>query len=426
MRFFTRSMMGVFLAAVTVGLLALAVQVLAAAFQARLAGSDGGPRISERVVSANVLTVTTGRITPVLTAFGEVRSTRTLQIRSSTGGTVVAVAPGLEDGAQVAAGQVLIRLDPADATSLRDQAQAALDEAVAAQASAAADAAFAADDLAAAEAQLALREQARTRQQDLRDRGSGSDAAVEEAALVLSSAQQAVLTRRQTLLQATARVQTTANDRTRAEISLRDATRALDDTVIRAAFAGRLNAVNVVLGGLVTPNEVLAEVIDPAALEVAVRLSAAQLAQLGRVDGIPIRVYLDATGETLVSGGALTRVAAAVGDGASGRLVYGSLETPGILAPGDFVTVRIAEPAMTDVALLPATAVNADGQVLVLGPDDRLEEVGIVLRARQGDDVIVTADGLAGREIVAQRSPLLGAGIRVTPVRTSNASPAGG
>jgi multidrug resistance efflux pump len=290
-------------------------------------------------------------------------------------------------------------------------------EAVAEQAAAVADADFAADDLVAAQAQANLRLQAQARQQDLRGRGLGSDAAVEDAALVVSSAQQAVLARRQAVLQAAARVQTAANALARAEITLRDAGRALEATVIRAAFAGRLNGVNVVLGGQVSANEILGEIIDPAALEVAVRLSTAQLGQLGEIDATPFQVFLDASGDNLVSVGALARVAAAVAEGESGRLVYGTIATPKDLRPGDFVTVQIEEPTLDDAALLPATAVNADGFVLALGAQERLEEVAVTVLRRQGDDVIAAANGLAGREVVAERSPLLGAGIRVVPVR---------
>ena len=42
-------------------------------------------------------------------------------------------------------------------------------------------------------------------------------------------------------------------------------------------------------------------------------------------------------------------------------------------------------------------------------------------RLKQGDDVIVRARGLAGREVVAERSPLLGAGIKVRPLRPGGA-----
>jgi hypothetical protein len=49
---------------------------------------------------------------------------------------------------------------------------------------------------------------------------------------------------------------------------------------------------------------------------------------------------------------------------------------------------------------------------------------------RQGDAVIVDPGAAAGREVVAERSPLLGEGIRITPVRAGQtaaaATPAGG
>ena len=49
--------------------------------------------------------------------------------------------------------------------------------------------------------------------------------------------------------------------------------------------------------------------------------------------------------------------------------------------------------------------------------EDRLEAIAVRLLRRQGDDILVRGDDLAGREIVSQRSPLLGAGIKVRPLR---------
>jgi hypothetical protein len=97
--------------------------------------------------------------------------------------------------------------------------------------------------------------------------------------------------------------------------------------------------------------------------------------------------------------------------------VFGSLRDVRGLLPGDFVTVEIREPPIANAALLPATAVGADGTVLALGPDDRLEIVPVTVLRRQGDDLVVNPDAASGREVVAERSPLLGAGIRISPVR---------
>ena len=41
----------------------------------------------------------------------------------------------------------------------------------------------------------------------------------------------------------------------------------------------------------------------------------------------------------------------------------------------------------------------------------------MVLVRRQGDDVLIRADALTGREVVTSRTPLLGAGIAVNPLR---------
>lgn len=128
-------------------------------------------------------------------------------------------------------------------------------------------------------------------------------------------------------------------------------------------------------------------------------------------------VVLDVFGTNLTARGRLSRAGAAVGDGQTGRLLFATLtEAPGF-RPGDFVTVKIVEPALDRVARLPSSALNAANEVLVLAEEDRLDVVQVNLVRRQGDDVLVRARGLDGREVVAERTPLLGAGIKVRPLR---------
>jgi multidrug efflux pump subunit AcrA (membrane-fusion protein) len=422
MRFFGRAMSGLFLAAVTAALLALAVSVVASALRARLA--EGGPvaPAQERVVSANVVRVEAGRITPVLTAYGEVRSVRTLELRAPQAGRVVALSPRFADGGVVTAGEVLVRLDPAEATAARDLAAAALAEALAAEREAGRSLLLARDDLTQVEAQLALRAQAVQRQRDIAARGAGSAAAVETAELAQAQAEQALLSSRAALAQAEAAVDQTAIAVTRARITLTEAERALAETVIRAEFDGRLDGVlPVVAGGQVGANEVLGRIIDPAALEVAFRLSTAQYARLIDAQGAPIpapvTVRLDVAGTALQATGRILRAGASGAEAGGGRVVYAALDAAPGLRPGDFVTVEVAEPALDAVADLPATAVDAAGRVLALTAEDRLEDVAVEVLRRQGDRVIVAPGALVGREVVAERSPLIGAGIKVRPVR---------
>lgn len=421
MRFLARSLTGLFLVASTLALLAFAGSLVVGAVSDRMARESNAAPARERIFSANVLTITPSSLAPEMRAFGEIRSKRTLELRSARSGRVIEIAENFQDGASVEAGTVLVRLDPADAISARDLALAGKSEAEAAQRDAARALELAKDDLDAAIAQQQLRQQALTRQQDLERRGVGSASAVETAALAAASADQAVVSRRSSLATAEARVDQAASNLNRAEIALSEAERALADTEIRASFSGRLSGVSLVEGRLVGANESLGQVIDPDALEVSFRLSTAQFARLlddqGQLVRASVHVSLDVFGAEIIAEGVIERVGAAVEDGTSGRVVYASLANAVGFRPGDFVTAMIREPELENVARLPATAVDADGEVLVLAQDDRLEERATEVLRRQGDDVLIRVGDLAGAEVVAERSPLLGAGIKVRPIR---------
>ena len=81
------------------------------------------------------------------------------------------------------------------------------------------------------------------------------------------------------------------------------------------------------------------------------------------------------------------------------------------------MTVEVREPALDDIVARPSSAVDAASTALVLGADDRLEELPVEILRRQGDAVLVRAGALGGREVVTERTPMLGAGISVRPFR---------
>lgn len=433
MRFLARSLTGLLLLAVTLGLLGLAAVTLGNALRQSLDAGGPGRPAEERVVAANVITLTPQTITPRMTAFGKVEARRTLEVRTRAAGTVVWVSERFRNGLAVTEGEVLVRLDPAPAREALALAQADLTEAAADSTEAAAAVLLAQDDLTAAEAQAVLRRQALSRQEDLAARGAGSSQAVETAALAVSAADQAVLSRRQALASAQARVDQTAVAVTRAEIALAEAERVLAETDLRAGISGRVDGVTLVPGAVVSANEVLGRIVDPAALDVAVRLSTAQfgllLDEAGALRGGTVTVILDGVAEGLMTG-KLDRMGAAVGEGQTGRLVYVALdEGPAgalLVQPGDFVTVHIEEAPLPDAVMLPAAAVGRNGTLLALGPEDRLEEVSVEVLRQQGDAVIVAVGDLAGREVVQERSTFLGAGIRIRPIRPEAAASGGG
>lgn len=431
MRFLRRSLTGLLLVALTVAGLGLAAHVVRDAVQDRMARNSGSMPARERVYSVTLLSAEAQTVAPTLEAFGEVVSRRTLELRARTGGTVVELGENFVEGGRVQAGQMLVRIDPSDLEDAVALARADLADAQAEVSDAEAALILEQDDLASARRQFELRQTAATRQQDLLDRGVGLAADVETARLAESSAEQAVLSARSSVNAARARVASSEIALSRAEIALNEATRRLNEATITADFTGALADVAAVEGRLVTANEQIATLVDPDALEVSFRLSTAQYTRLlddaGDLLPSEVAVSLDLSGIDLIATGTIARESAAVGEGQTGRLVFATLSRATGFRPGDFVTVRISEPEIEGVVELPATALSSSGTVLVLGAENRLEEIPVTVARRQGATVLVEAAPIEGREVVRERTPTLGAGIRVDPQRpdesTANAPP---
>lgn len=419
MAFLRRSLTGVLLMALTLGLLTAAANSVYRAVVAMLSDAPAGPPVREAVVAVETVRVTTGTEVPVIEVFGRILSHRTLDVRASAPGRIVDLAPGFRDGGRVAAGDLLARIDPTDFAADVALARADLAEAAAELRDAERAVALARDDLSVAEEQEALRAQALQRQRDLNARKVGSDTLVEAAALDAAAARQLVVSRKQALQEAGARIDRARTAVDRMQIAVTTAERRLADTEIRARFGGVLSDVAVVEGGLVAQNEELARLVDPAALEVGFRLSTAQYARLlteARVlRDAPVEVVLETAGYDLRTTGRIEREGAVVGEGLTGREVFARLADPAGFRPGDIVTVRVREAPIDQVARLPARAVAA-GSVLVVAAGERLAERPVEVLREEGDTVIARGADLDGAEIVALRTPMIGAGIKVRPM----------
>ncbi|MCW1955353.1 MAG: HlyD family efflux transporter periplasmic adaptor subunit [Roseobacter sp.] len=420
MRFLQRGLTGLFIFAVTLGILAYGGILVRGAVEDRMSQEARVPAARERIFSVNAERVAVQTLTPVISAYGEVRSLRTLEIRPAVGGTIVKMSEKFVEGGRFAAGEVMLKIDDADARAAFERAEADEMDAKAEARDAARALDLAGDELRNAEEQAGLRERALVRQQDLKARGVGTDAAVEAAEIAASASKAAVLTRRQALAQAEARLDSSATRLARAGIQLSEAGRRLAETEITARFDGVLSSVNAVEGRLVSPNERLAEFVDPDALEVAFRVSTQDYGRLleadGRLKATKLDVILEDFGTDLATQARLSRAGAANLGGETGRALFAQLAKARGFKPGDFVGVEIEEAPIEAVSLVPATALGTDGSVLVIGDDGRLELVQVTLLRRQGDSVIIRAPALAGQLIVSKRTPLLGAGISVTAV----------
>jgi RND family efflux transporter MFP subunit len=420
MRFLRQGLFGLFLVSLTLGLLAYAGHVVVEAVQERMADEPRAPDRDERVFAVRTVMADDRRITPTLGAFGQIESRRTLEIRPQAAGVLTELAPEFVEGGAVEAGQLLARIDPADAETALSRARTDLQDARAEKREAARALDLARDELQTRRDQADLQERALERQRNLSERGAGTTAAVETAELNAVQARQAVLSSRQAVASAEARIDQAETAIARAELALAEAKRRLDETRITAGFSGTLRDVTVIEGRLVTANEQMATLVDGTALEVAFRVSTAQFSRLldeaGALIDAPVTATLDSGDSRIEASGRITRQSASVAEGESGRVLYARLDEAPAMKPGDFVSVAVEEPPLDRVTRLPATALGPDGAVLVLDADDRLERLEVTLLRRQGNDILVRAAGLSGREVVAERSPVLGPGIKVRRV----------
>ena len=234
MRFLRQSLTGLFLCSVAIAVLLYAGDLIKTALDEKAARADRPSQSRERVFAVNVIAASPGTVRPVLTAFGDVKSRRTLEIRAALSGQVVELSENFVEGGQVAQGQLLALIDPANTQDALARIETDLRDAEAEQREAVAAVLLANDEVVAAREQVALRNRVLQRQIDLRARGVGTVAAVETAELAASVARQSVLAKRQGLAQAEARIDQAATRLARAQISRDEAKRRLADTRVVA------------------------------------------------------------------------------------------------------------------------------------------------------------------------------------------------
>lgn len=427
MRVLARALTGIALTCITVGLIGASAWRLHDAVTS--ADKRKRPPARERSYAIDAGQLTATRVAPIVTAYGQVQAWKTLEIRAPAAGPVTEISENFRDGLVVEKGELLFRIDPEIAERRVIDAKAALAQAETERAEAQQSRRHMQAEVASAKAQLAVRNGDLERKTTLFQKKLLPAASLDEARLSVSAAEQGVVAKEQAMLALEGRIEKAEAGVERARLSLSDAQRALNDTSYRAPFTGRLTDVALTLGRRLSQNEKLAELIDPQALEVSFPVRNADIARLldparpQRLLPLPVTATLDLVTEDIVVEGTLERTAA-VAPVQTGRTVFARLGggNAAALSPGDFVTVRITEPAIDNVAVIPAEAASVDGRILVVGEDGRLEDVKTRIVRRQADTLIV-ADAPFGKAYALRRLPYLAPGIKVDTRDKSRETP---
>jgi membrane fusion protein (multidrug efflux system) len=310
------------------------------AMAARGGGGPGGQMPAVAVVTAAVESVP---LAVAVDALGTLRANEAVEITAKVGNQVTAVR--FTEGQRVAAGQVLVELDGAQARA----------------------------DLAAAEAALAESRSAYTRSRDLYTRQALSQSQLEQIEATLKGNEARVAA-------AQARVA---------------------DTVIRAPFAGRVGLRRVSVGSLVSPGGVITTLDDTSVMKLDFDVPETFLGMLDA--GLTVTALSVAYPDRPFEG--VVRTVDSRVDPVS-RTVTVRAEVAnddGLLKPGMFMTVRLAREASPALVVPEAAIVPERGKVYVF-----VVENGTVTRRevatgrREPGRVELVAGVVAGERVIVE------------------------
>jgi len=342
-----------------------------------------------------------GGAAAVLNASGYVTARRQATVSSKVTGKVAEVM--VEEGLRVEKDQVLARLDDSQARFALALAQAQLD----------------ASQRTIVEGEARLRE-ARIRQGRLRDlvaqgistRADWDSIEAEVDALA-------------------AHVEAQRGDARAADRNVALARQALEDTVIRAPFAGVAISKNAQPGEMISPISAgggftrtgISTIVDMSSLEIEVDVNEAYIQRI--TAGQQVTATLDAYPDWQIPGHVITTIPAADRQKATVTVRIGFEQLDPRILPDMGVKVAFLAEAGSGVAARPAVRVaraairGASGNefVFVAGADQRLERRAVRLAAGGDDPAEVIAGLVAGERVVVEGPADLVAGTRVVERR---------
>ncbi len=425
MRFLFRSFIGTLVFSLTVAVLFFAGFYLFDAIKTRSEKPEKKRYQRERVFAVNVEKVELTAIVPKIFSYGEAVSKRTLEIRSTEAGRLNYVSEKFVEGGFINEGEALFRLDQKDFLNALQVAEIDLEETKAQLKEAKSQLNLALSDQKVAEKQLSLRKNSLDRQKKLATSGLTTSSVVETSELAYSSAEQQLINKQNLVEKSKINLSKLRIQLKRRSIAIEQAERNLEETEHVAPFSGVMSTANVTPGSLVSKNEKLGVLIDPYAVEVKFSLSANEFSRVinekGKLQALEIIAKVEISDSILRFKGRIERVSPEISEAGSSRQIFASLYLTdyNLLRPGDFLLVEVEEPEMKDVSVLPASAVTIDGRLFILSSDNRLQEVNVNILRRQGE-IVVVSGAPQGAEYVMQRSPQLGRGLKVKPLRASD------
>ncbi len=323
------------------------------------AAPEGPPPVNVRVEQAVF-----AELAPHSQAPGSVVSVGDSLIAAATPGKILWVA---EIGSEAAAGDVIARIDPADALLQRDESRA---------------------DIKRLGSRADYLTRLVERHEGLGEDGGESEASVDQMRADRDEAQQNL---------------------ERARVALRRAETALERTQVKAPFAGRIAAREIEVGEFVNPGAAVARLVNIEELEVTARAPDGLLAAVHPGD------------EISVSNGAETAKAKVRAVVPVGDTISRTLELRLVLPKTDWHIGSAVQVSLPRSAPKRVVAVDRDALILradrvsifVIGADNLSKQIDVELGAAEGDLIEVIGDIRAGDKVVIRGGERLRDGQKV-------------
>jgi RND family efflux transporter MFP subunit len=354
---------------------------------------------------------------PVLQLYGEIVAARDVTLRPFVGGEIVEASANLVAGGRLAADELVVRIDPFEYRTARDELATQLREAEARKSELQSTLKAEWTMLALDETQLQLAERDLIRYEKLRGSQTASEKAYDDAQVAVAQREAALSERRQTIETLEARLDQQDATIERLGVAIERAERALADTELRAPFAGFVTEVEAALGKWVNAGDPIVRLIDEGSLEIRFTLSDADFGRLWR-DGLigrPLQANWRLGRTTFPLEGEVTRVESTIDPASGGVEVFaaitGNLEAAP-LRPGAFVEVLLPDRVYQQVALLPASALF-QGDTVYAVEDGRLAARAVQLVSDRGLQILVQGDLATGEPVLTSRLAEVAPGLKV-------------
>lgn len=377
----------------------------------------------EPVLRADAIEVFRGTHRTTLRGFGSARSARRVDLAPQVGGRVVEAHPRLEVGEVVAAGEVLVRIDPTDYEIRVEAAEAELARLEAEAARLDREELNDQRRLGIARESLGIAERELARSQELQAAGGAeSESALDRERLAVKARRAEVVALENALELYESRRRALDAQLRAAQSTRRSALEDLERTILRAPFDGRIEAKMVEEGQLVQPGAVALRLADDARLEIPLPLDSREVSRwldfepsttdrhwFGRPN--PERraaIRWTERPAAAVFDGLVTRVESYDAATRTFTLVVELVDEEGLaqefpLADGMFCEIAIEGREARDVFAVPRGAIDSQGRVLLAnGGRLRSRPVEVV---RFQDDVAYIAEGLEDGDIVLVTRP---------------------